>query len=83
MEKCEAVPLLSKRQIEKEMEKIRKLHECYGFALANADNENLKNKIMEIAQAHLNAKLSALTCSAGNAREARINELRKSILKLK
>lgn len=72
----------SKNEIKQEFDKIAKLYDCYRFAVSNADDENLKKRITEIAQAHLLSKVDALVYSVKIPADMRMDELRKRIAEL-
>jgi hypothetical protein len=50
----------SKKEIEAELEKLRKLYECYSFLYSDADDESMRKKILELSRSHILAKVNAL-----------------------
>lgn len=72
----------SKKEVKAELEKIRKLYECYCFAVSNADDEHLRKKIIEISQEHLLAKIDAMKYSVLIPIQIKKDALRKKIAEL-
>lgn len=71
--------VLSEKEVKAEFEKIRKLYECYCFAVSNADDEHLRKRITEIAQDHLSARINAIKYSVKIVAQKERDELRKKI----
>lgn len=72
----------SKKEVNAEFEKIRKLYECYCFAVSNADDEHLRKKITEIAREHLSAKINGIKYSVQIVAQREKDELRRKIAEL-
>jgi hypothetical protein len=72
----------SRKEVDAEFEKILKLHECYCFAVANADDEHLRRRITEIGKEHLVSKINAIRYSLEIVTQRKKDELRKKIAEL-
>ena len=69
----------SRKEIEAELEKLRKLYECYSFLYSDANDEPMRKRILELSRSHILAKVNTLYYSVDIPARKKLDEMRKEL----